>query len=579
MLMFRRLFGALVIAAATSVAQAHFVFVVPESDGQRATVVFSEDLRPDEQVDVAGIQSLKLFARQGKDGERALALAAGKHALTTEIDGKNAGVVRGSVLYGVQQRGQGKPFLLAYHPKTLLGDAFAAGNELGESLATAEITPVGKPGEVKFKVTLLGKPVAGAEVNLLLPGGKTEKAKTDDAGLTPAFAETGRYGAWVRCTETKAGQHAGKEYAEIRHYPTLVTDIAPAGAVPASSKQPGVPAGAPGASRINVGGHAALAAHETAVAARPTTRPVEASSYPKLPEATSSFGAVASDGWLYVYGGHVANTHTYHTTAVSGRFFRMKLDGGTAWEELAGGPAVQGMNLAAHNGKIYRVGGMQPRNASGQRPDLFSITDAARFDPATGKWEALPELPEPRSSHDLVVAGDLLVVVGGWNMKGRNEDSEWLNTTLVMDLSQPKLSWKKVKQPFERRALTAAVHNGKVYVAGGFTEDSDPSKQVDVYDPAADRWTTAPELPGKPLNGFSPAAISDGKTLYVSVADGTLYRLDEKANAWAPLASGTPRIVHRLATNGSKVLAVGGAAKGVNLDLIEAAPLFAAEQR
>ena len=65
-----------------------------------------------------------------------------------------------------------------------------------------------------------------------------------------------------------------------------------------------------------------------------------------MPEKTSSFGAVASDGWLYVYGGHIAPTHSYSTEAVSGRFARLNLSAGPRWEELPGGPRLQGMNLA-----------------------------------------------------------------------------------------------------------------------------------------------------------------------------------------------------------------------------------------
>ena len=47
-------------------------------------------------------------------------------------------------------------------------------------------------------------------------------------------------------------------------------------------------------------------------------------------------------------------------------FRLVKLDGGTKWEELPGGPKAQGLGLAAHGGKVYRVGGMQPKNAPGE---------------------------------------------------------------------------------------------------------------------------------------------------------------------------------------------------------------------
>lgn len=96
---------------------------------------------------------------------------------------------------------------------------------------------------------------------------------------------------------------------------------------------------------------------------RAEEKPVE---FPPLPAAVSSFGATACDGYLYVYGGHVGKTHSYDTKTVIGTFHRLKLDSGTKWEELPGGPIAQGLNLVTHSGKVYRVGGMQPRNAAAQ---------------------------------------------------------------------------------------------------------------------------------------------------------------------------------------------------------------------
>ena len=166
--------------------------------------------------------------------------------------------------------------------------------------------------------------------------------------------------------------------------------------------------------------------------------------------------------------------------------------------------------------------------------------------------------------------GDTLVVIGGWNMKGHAGGNDWLDTMLVMDLGAETLAWKTVKQPFERRALIAAVRGGKVYVVGGFNEDSEPLKNVEIYDVQADTWTTGPELPGRDRNGFAPAACAIGEHVYASVADGSLFRLGANGDQWEKIATSTPRIVHRLVPVGSQILIVGGAAKGDNLDLVEA---------
>lgn len=54
-------------------------------------------------------------------------------------------------------------------------------------------------------------------------------------------------------------------------------------------------------------------------------------------------------------------------------------------------------------------------------------------------------------------------------MRGK-ESPVWAKTTLVLDLSRPSSGWTAVPQPFERRALVAAVHQGRMYVIGGITQ-------------------------------------------------------------------------------------------------------------
>ena len=280
---------------------------------------------------------------------------------------------------------------------------------------------------------------------------------------------------------------------------------------------------------------------------------------PALPHAVSSLGAVECDGYLYIYGGHVGKTHTYSTKDVLGTFHRLKLDGGTKWEELPGGPILQGMNLAAHNGKIYRVGGMRPRNEPGQPSDNVSVVDAARYDPKVGKWELLPPLPTGRSSHDVAIAGDKLVVVGGWQSRGRGVSQVWHDTAVILDLAAKHLEWREIPQPFQRRALTAAALGNKVYVVCGLDAKGDAHNRVDVLDLATEKWTTGPDVPGGRI-GFSPAAtVFDGR-LVVSTSEGNLFRLTADGKEWEKVGeSKTKRIVHRLVPHREGVLLVGGA--------------------
>ncbi|MCL4851666.1 MAG: hypothetical protein KJZ78_09825 [Bryobacteraceae bacterium] len=266
---------------------------------------------------------------------------------------------------------------------------------------------------------------------------------------------------------------------------------------------------------------------------------------------------------MYVYGGHIAATHSYSTESVSGRFSRLNL-ASRQWEDLPPGPGLQGMNLTAHNGRIYRIGGMAPRNKPGEPADNHSTSECARYDPATKKWEALPPLPQARSSHDVVVIGNQMIVTGGWTLAGSKQ--EWADTLVTMDLSEPKLEWKSAPQPFRRRALIAAAFQEKLYVIGGINDKDQIEPKVSIYDPKAGTWSEGPALPENVM-AFAPAATVHDGSLYVSVSDGTLFRLD--GSQWEKAGKATGRVAHRLVSHKDGILVIGGAARRKNFDLIE----------
>lgn len=287
--------------------------------------------------------------------------------------------------------------------------------------------------------------------------------------------------------------------------------------------------------------------------------------YPPLPEAVSSFGAIVEGGSLYVYGGHTGKTHTYSTATVSGKFHRLDLKNPKAWEELPAGLPLQGMNLAAAGGKIYRVGGMQPRNAPGELADLHSVADVAVYDPATKKWSPFVPLPEPRSSHDVVAVGEQLYVVGGWISKGKDQKPDWSKNALVLDLTAPKPVWKSFEQPFQRRALAAGVEGGKVFVIGGINSEAAYSKSTEIYDPSTNKWSKGHSLPGEDSNGFSPAACTQHGKLFLTTGDGGVFRYDAKT--WERIGGiDNGRIVGRLAPGPQgRLLILGGAGKKGNV--------------
>ena len=300
------------IALALS-AQAHFTFILPLPGEKAAELILAETLSTRDTVNPALAAGARLQLRDSQGSVTNLKMEQDGHRFLMPLPGRGDRVVYGSANLGVASRGKNAvPHLLLYYPKTILGNAYASSTTIGQE-QVIEMTPLGKPGEVRLRLLARGAPLGDAEITVLLPDGQQHKAKTDASGVAGPFHQHGRYGAWARFWENKAGEQAGKHYEQTRHYAMLVFD--------------------------------SLAQPEAVTS---------------LPQKTSSFGAVVEGGWLYVYGGHTAQTHSYSRGSVSGQFSRRRLEGGN-WETLAVATPLQGLNLAAYAGKVCRVGGMEPR--------------------------------------------------------------------------------------------------------------------------------------------------------------------------------------------------------------------------
>jgi uncharacterized GH25 family protein len=213
------------LACATAAA-AHFVFVLPDAGGKGAKVVFSDELAPDEAVDVGKIAATELVVRDAMGKGRPVKMVKGDHAYTVKLDG--AAAVEGTTEYGVVAKGKGKPFLLRYHSRAVL-DPVAKLATTGKPPAL-EVVPSFHAGSLRFQVLAAGKPLARAQVTVIVPGAKEKrKVTTGETGLTEAFTEAGRFGVVAGHVEERAGTHDGKKYEEVRTYATLVVDVKPAG--------------------------------------------------------------------------------------------------------------------------------------------------------------------------------------------------------------------------------------------------------------------------------------------------------------------------------------------------------------
>jgi N-acetylneuraminic acid mutarotase len=122
--------------------------------------------------------------------------------------------------------------------------------------------------------------------------------------------------------------------------------------------------------------------------------------------------------------------------------------------------AVHHVNAAVLDGKLYLAGG---------RVDVEQSSDKFfRYDPATARWEVLPDLPLGKtSSAGIVAAGGRIVVIGGDDEVGWKDGDGWVTPTAwAFDPAADR--WQRLPDlAIERHAVGAAVAGGRIYAIGG----------------------------------------------------------------------------------------------------------------
>jgi N-acetylneuraminic acid mutarotase len=298
---------------------------------------------------------------------------------------------------------------------------------------------------------------------------------------------------------------------------------------------------------------------------------IKVSELAPLNAPVTSFGAAVANGYLYIYGGHLGSPHSYSAAEQANKLLRLNMAKPGAWETVAEGPRRTGLAMVAYKDKLYRIGGWEAKNAAGDKWELYSSRDLARFDEKTGQWQDIAPLPKGRSSHDAALVGSKLYVIGGWELTGPG-GGEWHEAAYVCDLAQAQPQWQEIaKPPFNRRALAVAGFAGKLYVIGGMDDSNDTTTGVNIYDPQSNAWSKGPAVPGENFDGFGISAFGTDAGLFVNGRTGAVYRLDDNGAAWTALGKlNHPRYFHRLVAVDAKMLvAVGGTSRVGKAETVE----------
>jgi len=544
----RRWAAALLAAAFIGSAQpakAHFLWILVEPDEaaksplvHKAHVFLSETPVPESEKFLKFVEGVELKTphgaivplKTGADTREAVWLGALPATLDTERD------------MGVMTKGD-KSFRLFYTARSQAKPVEETDKEALTGLRVRLIKR--EKADPGLQVVADGTPVEAARIRVYPETGDHFEAKTDADGFVEVTGDghikslaEGNLAVFANWVDTTPGKSGDKDYAETRHYATWTFAN-------------GSHTSAESAKAPSVIGH--------------------------MPEpAVNSFGGAVLGDWLYVYSGHIGKTHKYDTGTTTKTFRRFNLKDRKTWEDLPIERDLQGVALVSDGKYLYRTGGMYASNPRGETAVLHSVSECQRFDAESKTWTKLPDMPEPCSTHDAYVIGRKLIVAGGWNLVGSTDESDFHTHLLTLDLDAPEKGWTKVEQPFERRALSVAEHQGKLYVLGGLTSDSGVSRTVDIYDPATEKWSSGPELPsGTKAEGFGTAAFTVAGRLFYNGVTGPVYRLSKDATRWEAVGQWhIPRITHRILPgfNGD-LLAVGGNVGREQTPVIESLPV------
>lgn len=240
--------------------------------------------------------------------------------------------------------------------------------------------------------------------------------------------------------------------------------------------------------------------------------------------------AIAVDGRLYV--AHAMRLLRYDP-------------GSDEWTSLGRTPVAAGQLLEA-DGRIVVVTGSEE---GGERPDQV-------YDPATGRWSALPDDPLPRTYDRFgVVDGDRLLLFGS-PMVGPDEESA---PKVAAAWSFRSRSWSRL--PDAPGAGYQVWSDGaRAWLNPHFFGPQEADAGGGVLDLATGRWSAFPEAPDDASWAGDMAGVIGAGLATYEYADGWVLDARAAAPQWVEVPAAAPGLEEQSVTAvGERLVAFGGA--------------------
>ena len=196
-----------------------------------------------------------------------------------------------------------------------------------------------------------------------------------------------------------------------------------------------------------------------------------------LPESRMWHNASTINGKVYVAGGHNEAVVAGVPTGTPTQTLFVYDPAANRWSRKADLPTkVQIVRQAALLGKLY----------------VYELNDNFwMYTPSLDKWTVLP-LPASQHAFGVLSAvGDKIYLTGG----SKITDAGW-EYNPELDVYDPATRTWSVKSPLPAayNDVVAASFHGKLWVAGGMSDNDRPVSDLYVYDPLTDTWAVGPSM-------------------------------------------------------------------------------------
>jgi hypothetical protein len=211
-----------------SPVSAHFLFLLPGANRQPAQVILSNAPQPDPTADLRNLGTSEVIAwtAPGVRSETTLTPKYDEKSQTLAFPAQLRGLdaLSMSLTRGVANRGEGHRWLIRHHA-FWQQSAGSATRETGLPLAVQAL----KSGDgIVFRADFGGKTLTNHDLLVYEPGETRPKVmKTDLKGDSAQFSKPGIYAVRVALTDPTPGEHEGLRYQVVKHYSTLVVELAP----------------------------------------------------------------------------------------------------------------------------------------------------------------------------------------------------------------------------------------------------------------------------------------------------------------------------------------------------------------